>query len=75
MTCKRNAFVFLINHATPKAVEWTLSVYDQIGAFDELMQLAIIELVRKDCKTDTANRVSLLVFAWETLLMVALCFI
>ncbi len=60
MTCKRNAFVFLLNHATPKAVEYTLSVYDQIGAFDELMQLAIIELVRKDCKTDTVNRVSLL---------------
>jgi coatomer subunit beta len=57
MTCKRNAFVFLLNHATPKAVEYTLSVYDQIGGFDELMQLAIIELVRKDCKTDTANRV------------------
>ncbi|PVG02481.1 putative coatomer complex beta chain [Serendipita vermifera] len=55
-TCKRNAFVFLLNHATPKAVEYTLSVYDQIGSFDELMQLAIIELVRKDCKTDTANR-------------------
>lgn len=60
MTCKRNAFVFLLNYATLKAVEWTLSVYDQIGAFDELMQLAIIELVRKDCKTDTTNRVSLL---------------
>ncbi|KIM19845.1 hypothetical protein M408DRAFT_334243 [Serendipita vermifera MAFF 305830] len=56
MTCKRNAFVFLVNHATPKAVEYTLSVYDQIGSFDELLQLAIIELVRKDCKTDTANR-------------------
>jgi coatomer subunit beta len=49
--------VFLLNHATPKAVEYTLSVYDQIGSFDELMQLSIIELIRKDCKTDTANRV------------------
>ncbi|KAG8769704.1 coatomer subunit beta, partial [Serendipita sp. 398] len=39
-TCKRNAFVFLINVATPKAVEYTLSVYDQVGIFEELMQLA-----------------------------------
>lgn len=58
MTCKRNAFVFLVNNATPKAVEYTLSVFDQVGSFDELMQLAVIELVRKDCKGDTANRVS-----------------
>lgn len=57
MTCKRNAFVFLVNYATPKAVEYLLSVYDQVGGFDELMQLAVIELIRKDCKTETANRV------------------
>lgn len=58
MTCKRNAFVFLVNNATPKAVEYTFSIYDQIGSFDELLQLAVIELVRKDCKTETTNRVS-----------------
>ncbi|KAG9054126.1 coatomer subunit beta [Serendipita sp. 407] len=55
-TCKRNAFVFLINVATPKAVEYTLSVYDQVGIFEELMQLAVIELIRKDCKGESANK-------------------
>ncbi|KAG8967330.1 coatomer subunit beta [Tulasnella sp. 419] len=56
MTCKRNAFVFLVNCAMPKAVEYLLSVYDQISSFDELMQMTIIELIRKDCKNDSPHR-------------------
>lgn len=56
MTCKRNAFVFLANCAMPRAVEYLLSVYDQIPSLDELMQLAFIELIRKDCMGETPNR-------------------
>jgi coatomer subunit beta len=56
-TCKRNAFIFLASCATSKAVEWVLSVYDQILGFEDLMQLAIIDMIRKDCKGDTPNRV------------------
>lgn len=59
-TCKRNAFIFLANCATSKAVEWVLSVYDQILGFEDLMQLAVIDMIRKDCKGDTPNRVFLL---------------
>ena len=59
-TCKRNAFVFLSLCAMPKAVEWVLSVYDQIGGLDELLQMSIIEVVRLDCKNDSAHRVSAL---------------
>jgi len=59
-TCKRNAFIFLANCATTKAVEWVLSVYDQILGFEDLMQLAVIDMIRKDCKGDTPNRVFLL---------------
>lgn len=62
MTCKRNAFVFLLNCATNKAVEYTMQVYDQIAGFDELMQLAIIELIRKDCKGESVNRVGFHLF-------------
>ena len=61
-TCKRNAFIFLGNCATPKAVEWVLSVYDQILGFEDLMQLAVIDMIRKDCKGDTPNRVFLFLF-------------
>src|SRR5258708_3507182 len=58
-TCKRNAFIFLANCATPKAVDWVLLVFDQIMGFEDLMQLAIIDMIRKDCKGDTPNRVFL----------------
>ncbi|KAI0271474.1 coatomer beta subunit [Gloeopeniophorella convolvens] len=55
-TCKRNAFVFLANCAMPKAVEYVAQVYDQIGSLDELLQLAIIDVIRLDCKTDSTHR-------------------
>ncbi|KAG1887545.1 coatomer beta C-terminal region-domain-containing protein [Suillus fuscotomentosus] len=56
MTCKRNAFVFLAHCAMPKAVEWLISVYDQLTSLDELLQVSIIEVVRLDCKNDTTHR-------------------
>ena len=61
-TCKRNAFVFLSNCAIPKAVEYVLQVSDQTSTMDELLQMAIIEVIRLDCKTDTKHRVSLMFF-------------
>lgn len=57
-TCKRNAFVLLCNIATEKAVEYLMSVYESIPTMDELMQLAVIELIRKECRPDSPNRVS-----------------
>jgi len=62
MTCKRNAFTFLVNCATPKAVEYLMSAYDQLSGFDELMQMTAIELIRKDCQGDSVHRVCLEVF-------------
>ncbi len=38
------------------AVEYVLSVFEQIGALDEQLQLATIELVRLDCKGETAQK-------------------
>jgi coatomer subunit beta len=57
-TCKRNAFVFLAHCAMPKAVEWILSIYEQISGLDELLQMSVIEVIRLDCKNDSAHRVS-----------------
>jgi coatomer subunit beta len=57
-TCKRNAFVFLANCAMPKAVEYVIQVHDQIGSLDELLQMAIIDVIRLDCKADSTHRVS-----------------
>lgn len=46
----------------PKAVEYVLQVSDQTSTMDELLQMAIIEVIRLDCKTDTKHRVSLMFF-------------
>ncbi|KAN0059873.1 coatomer subunit beta [Thecaphora frezii] len=55
-TCKRNAFVLLCNIARQRAVDYFLGLGDQVAAQDELMQLAIIELIRKDCRADSPHR-------------------
>ncbi|KAJ9107198.1 hypothetical protein QFC19_002858 [Naganishia cerealis] len=55
-TCKRNAFVTLCNIAQPIAVRYLLSVLDSLEGMDELMQMAVIELVRLEAKTEGANR-------------------
>ncbi|KAJ3514551.1 hypothetical protein NLJ89_g2313 [Agrocybe chaxingu] len=55
-SCKRNAFVFLAHCAMPKAVEYILSIYDTIGTLDEALQMSIIEIIRLDCKNDSAHR-------------------
>lgn len=55
-TCKRNAFVLLCNAAPDRAIEYLMSQYDAIPVMDELMQLSVIELIRKECKADTPHR-------------------
>ncbi|KDQ15645.1 hypothetical protein BOTBODRAFT_31532 [Botryobasidium botryosum FD-172 SS1] len=57
VTCKRNAFLFLANCNPAKAVDYLVSLYDQIASLDELIQMAAIELIRKDCATgDSPHR-------------------
>lgn len=56
-TCKRNAFVFLSQCAMDKAVQWIVSVHEQIGGMDELLQMSIIEVIRLDCKNESAHKV------------------
>ncbi|CED82250.1 coatomer protein [Phaffia rhodozyma] len=55
-TCRRNAFVSLCNIAQPRAVEYLLSIFDEISSLDELMQLAVIDLVRRDARSDSPHR-------------------
>ena len=59
-TCKRNAFVMLISTAPERAYAYFVQhVYDSLSTADELMQLAVIELVRKEgVKAEGAVRVS-----------------
>ncbi|KAG9119920.1 coatomer subunit beta, partial [Ceratobasidium sp. 392] len=54
-TCKRNAFVFLSQCATERAVEWLSRHADGVEGMDELLQMAAIELIRKDCARPGAD--------------------
>ncbi|CAE6382863.1 unnamed protein product [Rhizoctonia solani] len=54
-TCKRNAFVFLSQCATERAVEWLVKNADSLENMDELLQMAAIELIRKDCARPGAD--------------------
>jgi coatomer subunit beta len=69
MACKRNAFVMLVNCAPELAVEYLEANINQVPNFDELLQMAIVDLIRKDCKNNAANKVSIhiawIVFAME----------
>ncbi|KAG2183398.1 hypothetical protein INT43_006404 [Umbelopsis isabellina] len=56
MTCKRNAFIMLCHTAPERAVEYLMDVFPQVANFDELLQLAVIEFIRKDSKTNPANK-------------------
>ncbi|KAI8983590.1 adaptin N terminal region-domain-containing protein [Pilobolus umbonatus] len=58
MTCRRNAFVVLCNVDQGLAVRYLQQVMDTVPSFDELLQLAVIELIRKDSKTNSANKSS-----------------
>ena len=55
-TCKRNAFLALLHMAPERAVAFLESMIDQITLYDELMQMAIIELIRKDAKGECPRR-------------------
>lgn len=48
----------LCNISQPTAVRYLLNNFDQIGGMDELMQMAVIELVRKEAKSEGGHRVS-----------------
>ncbi|KAG0764794.1 hypothetical protein G6F57_005029 [Rhizopus arrhizus] len=56
MTCRRNAFVVLCNIDQELAVQYLLQVIDSVPTFDELLQLAVIELIRTNSKTSAANK-------------------
>lgn len=56
-TCRRNAFILLSHTAPAKAIEYLMSVFETIASMDELMQLAVIELIRKECKGESPYKV------------------
>ncbi|KIK68837.1 hypothetical protein GYMLUDRAFT_34829 [Collybiopsis luxurians FD-317 M1] len=66
-TCKRNAFTFLAHCDLRKAVEWILANHDNIPTLEEGLQLSVIEVVRSDCKNDSAHRARYIRLIFELL--------
>ncbi|KAJ3360838.1 coatomer subunit beta [Allomyces javanicus] len=60
MACRRNAFVMLQNTSPDLAIQYLASVAAQIPTFDEHVQLAVIELVRKEARANAAERLKYL---------------
>ena len=49
--CKRNAFLMLTNCDLRNSLKFFLSIQDRIGNFPESMQITILELMRKVCRS------------------------
>lgn len=47
----------LVNSSQEKAVEYLNSVLDQVATFADILQLLVVDLIRKVCKAHSAERV------------------
>jgi coatomer subunit beta len=52
VSAKRNAFVMLCNCDQERAVQYQLSVIDAISSMGDIIQLVMLELIRKVCRQD-----------------------
>lgn len=55
-SCKRNAFIMLFNCAQDRAIEYLGTVLDQVANFGDMLQFIVVELIRKVCRTNPAER-------------------
>eukprot|EP00842_Homolaphlyctis_polyrhiza_P006041 jgi/Hompol1/6438/HPOL_003533-RA len=55
-SCRRNAFIMLINSKPSIAVQYFNTIAAQVANFDETLQLCVIELIRKDSRSPTADK-------------------
>ncbi len=52
VSAKRNSFVMLCNTDQERAVSYLLSIIDQLESFGDIIQLVMLELIRKVCRQD-----------------------
>lgn len=55
-SCKRNAFMMLIEVDRNKALDYLATCIDQVQNFNHILQLVIVDLVHKVCRTDASQR-------------------
>ena len=62
LSTRRNAFQMLCNHAQSKAVSYLLSQVDNVAHWGDILQMAVLELIRKvrpDCQLGMLDRLLL----------------
>ncbi|XP_020241527.1 coatomer subunit beta-1-like isoform X1 [Asparagus officinalis] len=53
---KRNAFLMLFNCAQDRAVNYLLSNIDRVSEWDELLQMVVLDLIRKVCRSNRGEK-------------------
>lgn len=66
-TCKRNAFVSLSGMDHEMAMRYLSQQFNAINSMDELMQLAIIEFIKKDSSLNPSNKIQHLPLIFDLL--------
>eukprot|EP00928_Gymnodinium_smaydae_P009748 TRINITY_DN13646_c0_g1_i1.p1 TRINITY_DN13646_c0_g1~~TRINITY_DN13646_c0_g1_i1.p1 ORF type:complete len:1017 (-),score=275.67 TRINITY_DN13646_c0_g1_i1:150-3200(-) len=56
LSTKRNAFLMLLHCDTERAMKYVLSMQEQVTTTGDLFQLAVLELVRKVCRSSPQHR-------------------
>ena len=51
LSTKRNAFVMLASHAPDRAVRFLFESLDQLSTWGDILQMGVLELIRKVCNT------------------------
>ncbi|CAL5220396.1 g2403 [Coccomyxa viridis] len=56
LSTKRNAFQMLCNHAQSLAVNYLLSQVDNVAHWGDILQMAVLELIRKVCRANPGEK-------------------
>ncbi|KHG16299.1 hypothetical protein F383_23779 [Gossypium arboreum] len=55
-SAKRNAFLMLFNCAHDRAINYLLTHVDRVSEWGELLQMVVLELIRKVCRTNRGEK-------------------
>ncbi|KAK1386785.1 Coatomer subunit beta [Heracleum sosnowskyi] len=55
-SAKRNAFLMLFNCAQDRAINYLLTHVDRVSEWGELLQMVVLELIRKVCRTNKGEK-------------------
>ncbi|KAL1831454.1 hypothetical protein DCAR_0101429 [Daucus carota subsp. sativus] len=55
-SAKRNAFLMLFTCAQERAINYLLTHVDKVSEWGELLQMVVLELIRKVCRTNKAEK-------------------